>query len=221
MQSHDLLQALERGRTDRVLDADPPLGAAERTRALQFCAYFGDVTALRLLLAQGAALDQLGDDLGLRGAAFHGHWRLCQFLLEQGAEVNAADAQTGETALHAALASTMAAAQGRVVQLLLQAGADVSARTLDGAPTGSLMRDARTRAETPLHRAAAFAEADTLELLLAAGADREARDAGGDTPLAWASWQRRPVEVLRLLLYGEQRIHPDWRPLQENLLGEL
>jgi ankyrin repeat protein len=70
------------------------------------------------------------------------------------------------------------------------------------------MRDARTRGETPLHRAAAFAGEATIAALLAAGADPAARDAAGDTPLSWASWHLRPAAVLRLLCHGEHTINP-------------
>jgi|GEM_PF-6453388 len=56
-------------------------------------------------------------------------------------------------------------------------------------------------------RPVAFAES-ALVLLLARGARREAHDAHGDSPLAWASWHRRPANVLELLLYGEHRLHP-------------
>jgi ankyrin repeat protein len=68
------------------------------------------------------------------------------------------------------------------------------------------MRDVRTKGETPLHRAAAFADADTIRLLLDAGADRERRDAHGDTPLSWASWHLRPGAVLALLAHGAHRV---------------
>jgi len=47
--------------------------------------YYGDVSAMRFLLARGASLDSLGPNLDLNGACFHGHWRLCQLLIEQGA----------------------------------------------------------------------------------------------------------------------------------------
>ena len=33
-------------------------------------------------------LATLGPNFELNGAAFHGHWRLCQFLIERGADVN-------------------------------------------------------------------------------------------------------------------------------------
>ena len=45
----------------------------------------------------------LGENLDLNGAAFHGHWQLCQFLIENGADVNRPLAGTGESALHSAL----------------------------------------------------------------------------------------------------------------------
>ena len=48
--------------------------------------YYGDVSALRLLLDRGETLASLGRNFDLNGAAFHGHWRLCEFLLESGAD---------------------------------------------------------------------------------------------------------------------------------------
>jgi hypothetical protein len=60
-------------------------------------------------------------------------------------------------------------------------------------------------------RAAAFGHATDIELLLAAGADREARDMHGDTPLGWASWYRRPGEILEPLCYGRFRISKSYR----------
>jgi ankyrin repeat protein len=67
------------------------------------------------------------------------------------------------------------------------------------------MRDVRTRAETPLHRAAAFGNETTIQMLMDAGARREAKDMNGDSPLTWASWHLRPRSILRLLCYGPFR----------------
>ena len=69
------------------------------------------------------------------------------------------------------------------------------------------MRDVRTRGETPLHRAAAFASEDTIQLLLDAGAKIDAKDMHGDSPLTWASWYLRPDSILRKLLYDGFSIH--------------
>ena len=58
------------------------------------------------------------------------------------------------------------------------------------------MRDCRTKAETPLHRAAAFGTEETIQLLLDAGARVDAKDMNGDSPLTWASWHLRPDSIL-------------------------
>jgi hypothetical protein len=70
------------------------------------------------------------------------------------------------------------------------------------------MRDARSKGETPLHRAAAFGSEATIAAMLGAGASRGAKDAFGDTPLSWASWHLRPAAILRLLCYDDFAIHP-------------
>lgn len=224
MQPDQRLHRIARGRTDLVTDilqsqAVGPWPQVEGASLLQWAAYYGDVSALRLLVDRGEALASLGADLGLVAASFHGHWQLCEYLLEQGAPCDGCDPATGETALHAALTNEDRTRYDLVLKVLLQAGADVNAATQAGVPTHALMRDARTRGEAPLHRAAAFGTPETLQLLLDAGARPTQVDAQGDTPLAWASWYRRPPAVLRLLLYGEHRIHPAYRPLRENLLG--
>jgi len=232
--SLDLLQRIADGRTDLVFEHVARGGApgardAGGTALIGWCAYYGDVSAMRFLLGHGAALDALGDDLGLGAAAYHGHWRLCQFLLEHGADVNRAQADTGETPLHAALCKANRPAYSRVVKVLLAAGADPGPCTRPGVETGAFMRDARTRGETPLHRAAAFGTEETIRLLLAAGARRETRDAHGDSPLAWASWHLRPDSILRLLCYDGFAVHPardstadhgaGWGALETALLG--
>jgi len=184
---------------------------------IKWCAYFGDVSAIRFLLANGESLASLADELS--GAAFHGHWRLCQFLIENGADVNRAEGEAGETPLHSALCKS-SAGHDRVVRVLLANGADPNSKTKVGAETGGFMRDARTKGETPLHRAAAFGSAETVQLLLDAGALKDARDSSGDTPLSWGSWHLRPDSILRKLCYGPHRIREDRKAMDINLLGE-
>jgi ankyrin repeat protein len=139
-------------------------------------------------------------------------------LIESGANANSREAATGETPLHAALSSHRVP-QHWLVQVLLAAGADPNIETHPSAESGAFMRDVRTRGETPLHRAAAFASEDTIQLLLDAGAKIDAKDANGDSPLTWASWHLRPDSVLRKLLYDGFSIHPARRTMDENLLG--
>jgi ankyrin repeat protein len=161
------------------------------------------------LLEHGEALTSLGDNLDLNGAAFRGHWRLCEFLLERGADPNHRYPSAGETPLHAALSRANRAAQERVVAALLSGGADPNVTSLPDAETGCFMRDARSKAETPLHRAAAFANEATIRALLNSGAQRETRDMYGDTALTWASWHLRPASILRMLCYDGFTIHPN------------
>ena len=223
MEWNELLPRIARGRTDLIVALlSTPASAArvyDGLSLLQWAAYYGDVTAIRLLLQNGARLDDMGSNFDLNGAAFHGHWQLCQFLIENGADARIADPVTGETALHSALTNEDRLRYDLVVKVLLVAGADPNARTADGVPTGAFMRDCRTRGESPLHRAAAFGQTSTIQMLLEAGAYRRQRDARGDTALSWASWYRRPPELLRLLLFEGQSIHPDYRPMRESLLG--
>jgi ankyrin repeat protein len=214
------------GRTDLVFEymaQGVSANAADRAGVslIQWCAYYGDVSAMKFLLANGAAIESLGDNLDLNGACFHGHWRLCKFLIERGANVNHPLPDTGETPLHAALCTTNRLAHDLVLRVLLAHGANPNCATKLGVETGGFMRDVRTKGETPLHRAAAFGNEETIQLLLDAGAVIDAKDMHGDSPLTWASWHVRPVAILRKLCYGSFRISPDYGGgMAANLLGK-
>ena len=221
-----MIDRISNGRTDLVFDwltEGHPARSTDKNGVslLQWCAYYGDVAAMRHVLTHGEALSTLGENFGLHGAAFHGHWQLCQFLIEQGADVNFALTDSGETSLHAALCKSNSLAHERVVKVLITRGADPNRVTLRSARTDCFMRDCRTRAETPLHRAAAFGTSDSIRLLLDAGARVDAKDMNGDSPLAWASWHLRPDAVLRMLCYGEFAVRPDRNPggMEADLLG--
>jgi ankyrin repeat protein len=157
----------------------------------------------------GDTLESLGPNLDLNGAAFHGHWQLCQFLIENGADPNYRLGDTGETALHAALSRANPLTVEPVVTVLLDAGADPGVATRPGVETGCFMRDVRTGGEYPLHRAAAFGSEAVIRKLIDAGASPALADAQGDSPLSWASRHLRPAAILRLLCFGDWSIHPD------------
>ncbi len=231
------IERIADGRTDLVFEYLSQGHSADSTdengvSLIRWCAYYGDVSAIRFLLEHGEELGSLGDNFDLNGAAFHGHWRLCQFLIENGADANRPLPDTGETPLHAALCKANRPMYDHVVTVLIAGGADSNAATIAGMETGSFMRDSRTRGETPLHRAAAFGSARSIELLLQSGARLDARDAHGDTPLTWASWHLRPAAILQKLCYGGFSIHPDavarpdsdhgagWGGLDLSLLGK-
>lgn len=209
-----MIDRIRDGRTDLVFEhlaqGGSPTAVDDRgTPLIAWCAYYGDVSAVRRLVEAGAPLSLLGDDLGLNGAAFHGHWQLCEYLIEQGADPARSLPDTGETPLHATLTKANRLGQEQVVAVLLARNADPNAASRPGVETGGFMRDVRTRGETPLHRAAAFGSEAVLRMLLDAGADREARDSYSETPLSWASWHLRPAGVIRLLCFGDHRIHPN------------
>jgi ankyrin repeat protein len=213
------------GRTDLVFDY-VALGHSASTLdddglpLISRCAYFGDVSAIKFLLAHGESIAKLGDNLDLNGAAFHGHWRLCEFLISQGADVNATLPDTGETPLHAALCTSNRIAHDRVLKVLLAHGANPNHRTIAGVETGCFMRDCRTKGETPLHRAAAFGTFDTIQMLIAAGGVIDSKDVNGDSPLSWASWYSRPDAILRLLCYNGFRVREGRLSMAEYLLGD-
>src|SRR5215471_17378234 len=124
-----ILDRIADGRTDLVFDY---LGAghaatsadADGVSLIKWCAYYGDVSAIRFLLSQGESLKALGDNYDLNGAAFHGHWRLCQFLIERGADSIRPLPDTGETPLHSALCTPDRLAHDRVREVLLAQGAN-------------------------------------------------------------------------------------------------
>jgi ankyrin repeat protein len=218
------LDRISDGRTDLVFDYLSEGHTANSTNGngvslIKWCAYYGDVSAIRFLLANGETLASLGENFDLNGASFHGHWRLCQFLIESGADVNLPLPVTGETPLHAALCTTDRLAHDLVIKVLLANGANANSVTKASAETGGFMRDCRTKAETPLHRAAAFGTEETIQLLLDAGATIDVKDMNGDSPLTWASWYLRPDSILRKLCYGDFSIHPKRRSMKSNLLG--
>lgn len=204
------MQKIADGRTDLVFDyvtGGHSASAKDRdgVSLIQWCAYYGDVSAIRFLLGAGESIHSLGQNFDLNGAVFHGHWQLSEFLIEQGADVNSPLPETAETPLHAAICKPEARFE-RIVRILLDHGADPNRPTISGAPSEGFMRDVRTRGETPLHRAAAFGSEALIQMLLDAGANREARDANGDSPLTWASWYLRPRSILRLLCFGNFRV---------------
>lgn len=238
MDKAEILDRIAKGRTDLVFDllALPDWRSAlteGQVKPLDWFIYYNDVTALKAVLAAGGDLGSVDLDAELGNAAFFGHWKVCDFLIAHGADARRANPVTGETPLHSALSKAGRPHFIYVVRLLLAHGADPNARTVANAETGAFMRDARTKGETPLHRAAAFADEATIRLLVEHGADVAAPDARGDTPISWASWHQRPGTILALLSHGPHRIHPahianitsdhgaGWgNGMERNILGE-
>ena len=211
MQVAKILELISRGRTDFIFQLLRHPDWREilekgQVKPLQWLVYYNDTTALRAVLEAGGNFRSINLDQELGNAAFFGHWKVCDLLIRFGANVNAHVDNTGETALHNALAKAGRPYYLYVVRLLVERGADVNAKTIPHIETGAFMRDVRTKGETPLHRAAAYADAATIQFLLDNGADKELRDAHGNSPLTWASEHLRPGVILAMLSFGQHRI---------------
>ena len=159
--------------------AVPPHGLLEYNRevphggdtALMFAARVGDLASAKLLVAAGANVND-AEAWGVSAttlAAHSGFTELVSFLLENGADPNAA--QAGFSALHAAIMrrdETMVAA-------LLARGADPNVPLRTWTPTRRASRDWNFAPElvgaSPFWLAARFAEPGVMRLLVKHGAD--------------------------------------------------
>ena len=202
--SADLVRASLQGdltEVRRLVDAGADVNGTDRHGMGPLLTF--ETSIIEFLLSRGADPDQQTNENGapvLVGIAYMNHVACVRTLLAGGADPNLAHPETGETALHSSLSKpegdVVAADRYCVVKLLLDAGADPNRCTTAGAATMAFWRDVRTRGETPLHRAAAFAAENTIRLLIEAGADKSLRDANGDSPRSWASWHWRPKTLI-------------------------
>lgn len=211
MDAQEIISFISRGRTDFIFQLFEKSNWKDllnegQVKPLQWLVFYNDTTALKAVLNAGGDLSSINVNDELGNAAFFGHWKVCDFLIKQGADVKYHVDKTKETPLHNALAKAGRPYYFYVTKLLIEHGADVNAKTIAGLETGAFMRDVRTKGETPLHRAAAYSDIRTIQFLLDNGADKEAKDAHGDTPLSWASQHLRPGSVLSLLAFGDHFI---------------
>ena len=211
MEVDTILDLISKGRTDFIFSLLKKQGWKDllnngKVKPLQWLVYYNDTTALRAILESGGTLESINLNEELGNAAFFGHWKVCDFLINHGANVNSTLNGTKETPLHKATSKAGRPYYFYVVKLLVEKGADVNAKTTPGLETGAFMRDVRTKGETPLHRAAAYADLQTIDFLIAHGSDKEIKDANGDSPLSWASYHLRPGNILSSLSYGKHSI---------------
>lgn len=194
----DAIQAGDAARVAALIDADPALldAAENNVTPILTAIYHGKSDIAQLLVERGARVSfgeavALGDADRVRSmlaadpqllhsrsadgypaaglAIFFRHPELARWLVEQGADVNAAAQNANNVApVHAAAA----VCDHGTMRLLLERGADVHARQqLD---------------YTALHGAASRGDIEMAKLLLAHGADRDAKGSDGMTPAAIA-----------------------------------
>jgi len=159
--------------------AVPPHGYPEYNRqiphggdtALMFAARVGDLASAKLLVAAGANVND-ADAWGVSAtvlAAHSGYRELVEFLLEKGADPNAAAA--GFTALHEAIMRR----DEKMVSALLDCGADANTPLRTWTPTRRSSYDFHFEpalvGATPFWLAARFSEPGVMRLLVKHGAD--------------------------------------------------
>ncbi len=200
----DLMAAIKRRDTGAVkvlLDRDPALATSRsstgETPAI-VAIYWRAGEILHLLRARGVALDVFD-------ASAAGDERRVRELLDAGPSLIRAHASDGWTPLHLAAHFR----HERVVELLLERGADVHLRSRNshantplhaalaggaGAPLVRRLIDAGVAVDarqgggyTGLHEAAGIGSEENVRLLLEAGADAEAQTDEGKTPAALAT----------------------------------
>jgi uncharacterized protein len=139
--------------------------------ALMFAARVGDLASAKMLVAAGANVND-ADAWGVSAttlAAHSGYTELVEFLLEKGADANAAAA--GFAALHAAIMRR----DEKMVSALLAHGADANAPLRTWTPTRRSSDDFHFAPElvgtTPFWLAARFTEPGVMRLLVKHGAD--------------------------------------------------
>jgi ankyrin repeat protein len=159
--------------------AVPPHGYPDYNRAiphggdtaLMFAARGGDLASAKLLIAAGANVND-ADSWGVSAtvlAAHSGYRELVEFLLEKGADPNAAAA--GFTALHEAIMRR----DEKMVQALLAHGANPNTPLRTWTPTRRSSRDFHFEpalvGATPFWLAARFSQPGVMRLLVKHGAD--------------------------------------------------
>ena len=201
----DAIKAGDVARVTALVDENPALvrGAEHDVTPLLLAIYHGKRDVAQLLRDRGAPVSfgeacALGDEARVRElltgdptlirsrsadgfpgvglAIFFGHGALARWLIEQGADVNAAAENAQRVApLHAA-----AAVRDReTMRVLLERGADANAKQQND--------------YTPLHGAASRGDIEMAELLLAHGADRNAHTSDGMTPAEVAQKYGHPA----------------------------
>ena len=160
---------------------------------LTACGHADDAGLGRACRAVNAGADVSCEADGVRGsmmpltlAASGGSVRVCQLLLQRGADVNRVLRGSGQTALHAAAACSSSGRRA-VTELLLSSGAQVDPAERD-------------QGATPLYVACEIGHRDVADLLLSAGAAINRRTASAGKTSLFVACEYGELAVAGLLL---------------------
>lgn len=190
---------------------------ADASRAIAYLVRVGEREAVEWAFEQGATLGGRPAARALLYALNQEDGASAGLLRANGASLDATD-ESGVTLLMMAAAQS---GRGRMLQSLLEYGADVNARSLGGS-TALIAAAKSDRALSAGRLLEAGAEVDTadrdgwtalmfvardgrrpiVELFLSAGADPNAKSGAGWTALMWAAWHGHAAVVARLLDAG-------------------
>ncbi len=177
--------------TSQPAATSPSSGQIQQTPTLHKAAEEGRLEDVKQAVA--AKPEAVKSKDGQRFTALHyaaegGQPEIVEFLLAQGADVNAVGSR-GETSLYLAASS----GQVKVIEQLLAGGAGLELANAEG--------------RTPLIRAAMAGQLDALKVLLAAGADPKAKDRQGRTARDLAERYRAgdSSQVIAILSKAEQK----------------
>jgi len=223
---------LETARMLLAAGASPSIESRHGVIPLELAAEQGNAAMLRVLVDAGAnpdAVNAIGEPI-LMSAVVSGSTEAVEALIGLGVDVNARDANYGQSALMLAAQSGSVA----ITQALLDAGADPNAATRigpepewilpnsrpgfsfgvgiirGGLPEDRGMRPFRPGGMTALHYAARNGHSGAAAALLDAGADIEVTEANDIAPLLMAV-SNDQVDTARLLIgHGANLDRQDW-----------
>jgi ankyrin repeat protein len=216
---------VNRGGPNGTIADAPFVGDVQRggSTALLFAARQGDLESVKLLLAAGADVNEKAPDgySVMLLASHSGHGAVAAFLLENGADPNAADA--GFTTLHTAVLT----GDSDLVKALLARGANVNAALTKATPIRRLGEDLNLPAPlvgaTPFFLAAKYTDLPIMRLLAAAGADPLVPTKDGTTPLMAAAGVGWPATTNRrgIDLTANKAAAPDFHEAERDTLDAV